>query len=131
MAEPTVAELLLAAARQDLLACEILAGTVEISDSVVGFHVQQAVEKSIKAVLAHRGVSFRRTHDIAELLDLLADESIDAPPNDDWLDELNPYGVEARYGLVSPAGLDRRRALDAGRAVWQWANERVNPSATP
>jgi hypothetical protein len=35
------------------------------------FHAQQAAEKSIKAVLIDRGVSFPRTHNIRTLLELI------------------------------------------------------------
>lgn len=40
----------------------------DIPDDGLGFHAQQAVEKMIKAVLAHNEVSFERTHNIAYLL---------------------------------------------------------------
>lgn len=33
------------------------------------YHAQQAVEKSLKAVLIQRGIEFRRVHDIAYLWD--------------------------------------------------------------
>lgn len=73
MAEPTLAEILLVLAQQDLLVFRKLAGDMDIGDALLGFHAQQAVEKSLKAVLAHAGIVFRHIHDIAELLDLLAD----------------------------------------------------------
>ena len=40
-----------------------------------------------------------------------------APPEADWLDELNPYAVEARYGTIDPEGLDRTRAVQAAEQV--------------
>ncbi len=121
MAEPTLADILLALARQDVLAFRKLAGDMEIGDALLGFHAQQAVEKSLKAVLAHAGIVFRRTHDIAELLDLLADSGLRVPPHSDLLDELNPYAVEMRYGLVQPSGLDRTATLSILDAVLEWA----------
>jgi len=105
--ESTVSEKLLVMAEQDALAFRKLAGEDAVHDALVGFHAQQAVEKALKAVLAHAGIAFRRTHDIAELLDLLTDSSLQAPPHSEQLDELNPYAVEMRYGLVEPGGLDR------------------------
>ena len=125
MAERSVAALLLDAAEQDLRACVVLAQTAGIGDAVVGFHAEQAVEKSLKAVLSAHGIPFRRTHDIVELLDLLADSGIEAPPHADWLDSLNPYAVEMRYGLVEPSGLDRDTALARVRAVVDWAVTQV------
>jgi hypothetical protein len=37
----------------------------------------------------------------------LEDSGLPAPPYADRLDELNPYAVEMRYGLIEPTGLDR------------------------
>lgn len=107
MAERTIAETLLISAERDRQAFLKLSGDPALHDSLAGFHAQQAVEKALKAVLSQAEVAFRRTHDLAELLDLLADSGLPAPPHADLLDELNPYAVEMRYGLVEPAGLDR------------------------
>jgi len=46
---------LLMKARDDLRALRVLAQHAEVSDEVVGFHAQQAVEKAVKAVLTARG----------------------------------------------------------------------------
>jgi hypothetical protein len=45
-----------------------LLANAEISDEIVGFHAQQAVEKWLKAVLGSRGVEFEYTHDLRRLL---------------------------------------------------------------
>jgi len=122
MAEPTMVQLMLKAAAQDLEACALLCNS-QVGDAVVGFHAQQAVEKSLKAVLSFHRIEFRRTHDLAWLMDLLQDRVNIQPPDAQWLDELNPYAVEARYGAVDPEGLDRTKALKAAQAVWAWAME--------
>jgi HEPN domain-containing protein len=133
MADPgahkSVARLLLDSASQDLAACRLLAAGAGIGDAVVGFHAHQAVEKSLKAVLSARKVEFRRTHDLVSLLDLLQDSHLPAPPEADWLDELNPYAVEARYGTISPEGLDRARALSAAAQVMAWADTQMGEAA--
>lgn len=121
MDEPTLAEILLTAAERDRQAFDKLAEDPNLHDSLCGFHAQQAVEKALKAVLAHTGVVFRRTHDIAELLDLLNDAGIEAPPHAEHLDELNPYAVEMRYGLVGVSGLDRQEVAQVLRDVLQWS----------
>jgi HEPN domain-containing protein len=69
MDERTLAETLLLAAERDQQAFRKLADDPTLQDSLAGFHAQQAVEKALKGVLAHAQVPFRRTHDIAELLD--------------------------------------------------------------
>ena len=40
------------------------------------FHAQQAVEKALKAVMIDRDIFFPYTHDIAELLEILAENDI-------------------------------------------------------
>lgn len=60
-----VAQLLLDKATDDLAAAKALIATGGQADHVVGFHLQQAVEKSLKAVLAFRAVEIPRTHDLA------------------------------------------------------------------
>jgi HEPN domain-containing protein len=122
MGEPTLAEILLTTAERDRQAFAKLAEDLNLHDSLCGFHAQQAVEKGLKAVLAHAGVVFRRTHDIAELLDLLDDAGIEAPPHADHLDELNPYAVEMRYGLLGVSGLDRQEVAQWLRDVLQWSH---------
>ncbi|MBL8541958.1 MAG: HEPN domain-containing protein [Betaproteobacteria bacterium] len=117
--------MLIDAAEQDLRAALLLSQAPGIRDGVVGFHFQQCVEKALKAVLAHEGVAFRRTHDIAELLDLMADRRLNSPPHADWLDELNPYAAEARYGLVAPRNLDRAFAGSAAKTVFEWASAQM------
>lgn len=49
---PTV---LLGLARDDELAAHALLNVEGVTDAILGFHTQQAVEKSLKAVLAHSG----------------------------------------------------------------------------
>ncbi len=129
MPEASVSRLLLAAARRDEQAFRALAAAPEMNDAVIGFHAHQCVEKALKAVLAHAGVVFRRTHDIAELLDLLSDAGLGIPPGAERLDELNPYAVEARYGFVEPAGLDRKAASRMVGGVLVWAVARISPPA--
>lgn len=62
-----VAQLLLQKAREDLSAAQALIATEDQADHVIGFHLQQAVEKALKAVLADRAIEIPRTHDLAYL----------------------------------------------------------------
>ena len=121
MVERSFAHTLLESAPQYVRAMTVLAEVPDLHDAIIGFHAQQAVEKCLKAVLSHGSVVFRRTHDIAELLDLLADAGLPAPPHADSLDDLNPYAVEARYSAGLIGGLDRHHALTRAEAVVRWA----------
>ena len=93
----------LALAERDLRAFQKLVDDPDVDEATVGFLAQQAVEKCLKAVLARHDRPFRRTHDLVELLDILADAGAPLPPHADTLDELTPYAVEFRYGFVEPA----------------------------
>ena len=125
MAERTLAETLLLAAKRDEQAFRKLAEDPTLHDSLAGFHAQQAIEKALKAVLAQAGIAFRRTHDIAELLDRLEDSGLPAPPFADRLDELNPYAVEVRYGMIEPTGLSRTATARWVREVIIWSSAYV------
>ena len=84
-------------ADQDLGVAGFLLGEGTAFFAAIGFHAQQAVEKYLKAVLVRFQVEFRKTHDLADLLDLIVevDEELAGALSD--VTVLNPFGVEARY----------------------------------
>jgi HEPN domain-containing protein len=45
-------------ARGDVTAAREFAGNSEITDEIIGFHAQQAIEKWLKATIASRGEAF-------------------------------------------------------------------------
>jgi len=81
-------------AERDAVALERMAPDPALADAVVGPHAQQAAEKYLKAVLADRGISYRRVHSITYLLGLLDDHD---------------------------ATLHREAAVDVVRVVRAWA----------
>lgn len=62
------AEVLARKADHDAKAMQLLAANPEISDEIIGFHAQQAVEKWLKAVLGSRGIEFEYTDDLHRLI---------------------------------------------------------------
>ena len=122
MAEPTMGDLLLQAARRDAVAFAKLVHDSDVHDSIIGFHAQQAIEKALKAVLFQHAVQVPRTHNIDELLNALADAAILAPPHALVLDELNPFAVQARYGALDVGTLDRPVAATRLNDVLAWAS---------
>lgn len=52
-----VARLLLQKAREDFSAAQVLIATADQTDHVIGFHLQQTVEKALKSVLASHAIS--------------------------------------------------------------------------
>lgn len=62
----------------------------------------------------------------------MSDAALALPPDAARLDELNPYAVEARYGLVEPGALDRVAASRMIDAIDAWAEEQLScPPAEP
>jgi len=98
MSPPDTAHELFALAEKDYKAALILARAEEPQPDAAGFHLQQAVEKTLKAWLALKAVDYPRTHDLSLLLGLLEDQAESIEPF--WsLLELNPFAVQFRYEL--------------------------------
>ena len=93
---------LLALAENDYQAALILARAENPQADAAGFHLQQAVEKALKAWLALKGIDYPKTHDLNPLLGLLEDQGEMIDPF--WsLLELNPFAVQFRYELAGEA----------------------------
>lgn len=91
------------------------------------FDTQQAAEKALKAVLIARGIPFRFTHDIAELLTLLENHGISLPEEIRAAADLTDYAVESRYpGPSEPVSEEEfKDALRIAEAVVAWAELRI------
>jgi len=90
--------ILAAKAEEDATAVRELVDNDHISDRIIGFHAQQAVEKWLKAVIAAREGTYLPRHDIDYLLDLLGETSGDGILIErDMLTALTVYAVPLRY----------------------------------
>ena len=87
------------------------------------FHAQQAVEKSVKAVLLAFEVDFPPTHNLRVLIDLLPPEARVIPILKDAVD-LTLYAVVTRYPSdFEPVSEEEyREALCIAEAVVAWAS---------
>jgi len=83
----------------------------EIRKELVLFHIQQAVEKVIKAILSHKGIIFPKTHDIEDLIELSWAKGIQFPDYVERFPELTPYAVEFRYGFSDEEAEDANEFL--------------------
>jgi HEPN domain-containing protein len=125
------AEVLLAHAAEDELASRSLLSVEGITDSAIGFHAQQAVEKSIKAVLSARQIEYPYVHDIDGLIELAQSNGIEVPIELSDADYLTPFAVRLRYGAAPTADLDCDQALRWAAAAVDWARLRVEPAKDP
>ena len=123
--EIEAADLFLGKAASDLAAVRLLAGDDKQDDDVVGFHAQQAVEKSLKAVVAVRSLEIPRSHDLRLLIRLLDSAEHRLPEEIRDADWLNPWAVTLRYDHAG-ATLDRSLAVEVATRSLLWAGERVN-----
>lgn len=119
---------LLVAAERDRLALEILAADARAPIEIVLFLAQQSIEKAIKAVLAQRQVTYRRTHDLVLLEQLLGKVGALPVPHD-LLVRLGPYAVEFRCLGASAPIVTLKEAMAAAAAVAVWARSVVDEAA--
>ncbi len=97
MKDPKHGRLMLDMATADLQAISHMLSPHQFTDSIFGFHCQQAVEKLLKAWLSLSGVAFPRTHDLRILFDLAEDIDPQAVATFRELEDLTDYGVQFRY----------------------------------
>lgn len=101
-------------ARRDARVGEGLLGLGEIE--AAAFHVQQAAEKLIKALLIEQHIMPPRVHDLARLLSLLPTD-VESPMSDldaERISTITTWAVELRYddpASQSPSVEEVRQAL--------------------
>ena len=62
-------------ADRDIQAFDVLQAKPEIHISIICFHAQQAVEKSLKAVMFSHQIEFERVHDLVKLAQSLSEQA--------------------------------------------------------
>lgn len=113
MADLKQAQALLRVVRRDLTALHGMHDPTIFADEIFGFHVQQAVEKSLKAWLSVLGIAFPFTHDLSRLLVLIRDTGTDVKDLW-WASEFTVFAQQVRYAdgyLQADAPLDRKGIL--------------------
>jgi HEPN domain-containing protein len=108
---------LLEMAGQDLKALQGMRDGSQFSDEVFGFHAQQAVEKSLKAWMAVRHLTYPRSHDLGILIRILeeAGEDFTTFPN---LEDYTSFAVQYRYEAYDETEkLNREDAINKASAL--------------
>jgi HEPN domain-containing protein len=82
-------------AEDDLLSIKMLLGNSMLTN-IVAFHSQQAIEKSIKAIIEEYGIPFIKTHNLQTLL-VKIEEVISLSVNELIISELDRLYIDARY----------------------------------
>jgi len=112
----------LASARSDLALVTAGRRSADVLQETLCYHCQQAVEKSLKALLIAHGVSFPRTHNVGTLLDLLPGVVVPAAISQEQLRGLTAYAVLARYpgDLEDVSASELDIAFDVATRVLAW-----------
>lgn len=103
-------------------AAQTLIATEDYAAHVVGFHMQQTVEKALKSVLAARETEIPHTHNLGEVVKLLSSTEVPLSPVLVEVDWLTPWGVTFRYDDPS-VPLDVDKGLEAATAAIGLAEE--------
>lgn len=103
-----------------------------ISDSVLGFHAQQAVEKLIKALLSQLNVPFELTHNLERLRLLLTANHENLPETPVSLEDLTDFAVVYRYDLLyQVGGQDRTELIETVRVIREHVLARIAALSQP
>ncbi len=133
MASPLdYAKLLIAKAHDDKIALDVLLENPQVADEIVGFHAQQVIEKAIKSVLSLKSIHYRKSHDLAELIDLLNDNGIQIPSTIEKAVDLTPFAVELRYDFLPPENeskerINRSEIRELAQKSIDWASSFLSP----
>lgn len=101
-----------------------------LDDEIIGFHAQQAVEKALKAWLAHLGIDYPRAHSLGALVDLLVLHGHSLPPDLANADKLTPFATVFRYDdLPISSSFDRMDALRLAKGVRAFVKKMIGESA--
>jgi len=107
-----LAALLSRKASDDAKAVREFAANLEISDEIIGFHAQQAVEKWLKAVLGSRGIEFDYTHDLRRLIAEVTAVVGEFPFDNAQVVALTEHAVPLRYDeILDTEPIDRQVRL--------------------
>jgi HEPN domain-containing protein len=127
-----LARLLLQKARQDLGLVVSVADSEAIANEIVGFHIQQAIEKAIKASLTRLGIQYEFTHDLSLLYRQAANSGLTLPASIDAVEELTVFAVQFRYLLYQEEqGFDRNAGLTLAEEFVEWAESVIESPVQP
>lgn len=119
-----LARLMIQKAQQDFEAAKNFSESKKIADEIIGFHAQQAIEKSLKAILTRAGVEFEYTHDLVSLFEEVEKLGHKPPAKSEDVEDLTPFAVQFRYTVFSDEEpLDRQAAIQLAEKFIGWAKD--------
>jgi hypothetical protein len=116
------AQVLLTKAAED----EVVLLIAGIPDGPFGFHVQQAKEKLLKALLSQLSIEYRFTHDLNHLELQLKDAGEPLPKGLEDFSKIGTFAVTNRYDDIPEFHvLDRQAAIETVRLIREHVHVRI------
>jgi HEPN domain-containing protein len=124
-------EILLQKAAVDLRSATILYNDFQNGNSaldieVIMFHLQQAAEKCLKAVLSFHQINYQKVHDLEVLVNLITDNKIPLQINSTRLIDLSDFAVEGRYSVIHDDLVDAEKYFEEINQLYQQAKELIS-----
>ena len=121
MAQYDDVEILEQKAANDLLVAEMIVDNNDELLEQAGFHLQQFVEKKIKAELHRRRVDYPWTHDLGALLKVFPTTHV-SEDDKTFLYILSRFAVESRYNDYFKPPWDGRQMLERAKKFAEMTN---------
>ena len=123
-------ETLLDKAVQNLNCATIIFNSNLVQDEVylnyVGYHLQQAVELSIKYTLENNGVEYNKTHDIEQLIQFANYNGVDLLLTEYIYEKAEMFSIwEAKTRYIKNYRLEKNKVATALNEVKQYIDELV------
>ena len=120
-------EILLIMAEKDCRALSVMMDPDVVATEIFGFHVQQAVEKGLKAWLTSLGVRFAKRHDLDELNAQLEDAGETVPEEFRLLLSYTDFAVMFCYEAFPSfdVDLDRESTVDLVERFLKYVKSQV------
>lgn len=105
-------------AENDLGIVDLAIKNEVVFTDIICYHCQQAAEKYLKGCLTALEISYKKSHDIFYLLELLSDKIEIASKYYDFASILNGYAIEIRYpdDMYEPS---KKEALEAKNMAFE------------
>ncbi|MCL2607477.1 MAG: HEPN domain-containing protein [Methanomassiliicoccaceae archaeon] len=101
-------------AADDLLGAKVLLDSSHELPALIGFHLQQFVEKKMKISLQKRDIDYPKTHDLSMLLELFPQENINED-DEIFAQILSQFAVNTRYGECIELPWDGQEMLEKAK----------------
>ena len=101
-------------------------GNSVLDIEVILFHLQQAAEKCLKAVLSFHQINYQRVHDLEVLVNLITENNIPIQINSIRLIDLSDFAVEGRYSVIHDDLVDAEKYFEEINQLYQQVNNLIS-----